>query len=917
MLFLRPSPKPPSQQRKSYRAIEHELHLSDVIRVTRDSQTMHALANAKGQSLQIVHAFDVEPLHESALKPHQLEAIQLSLKEIGRTESLTCICQSFADASERQRQLDERIEQTTRPELQFLLYGERHRATELAAKGERRAKRYIMLLTQTISTGVDEAEDLLEQILLRARAFYERHFSGSEETEEYSTTEILDKAFAGWRERYKLLTDQMGLETRPWDGEDYWDYMFRRFNGRAPEIPLPHCLVWDGHQLRDETYRDRWASGEVQIENRPETEPHLTSQLFPEEGVPQAYPDAIYLPERGCWVGLQTFDTPPSGWIGQEHKFRWLWDELVARDDIYDIETIAQIGGVNAGAEFTRLQRYTNQNVKARRGAQERGDSNVAAKYAAEQAEEAQESFFRGDLPVYVGFALVVYAASRRSLKEVFESTYKRCQPARLRQEKDYAWRSWLQTHPARWERLFGAPQDDRLKHLASEAVGYLQLVGVRSNFQDGIEFISESGGSPIHLRMEDRLGEPAHGIAHGITGSGKTSLVSACIYEALAEGKNVTILDLAKGNGVSGYSALVAFLGGAEFDTGRTSNNILEKPDLQDLPREERPKHEKEFRKNVTEFIQALVLLDLDRAEAPIGSMESVIAQAVETFYDNDAIAKRCQAARTAGLGSQAWQDWPTLHDFYQFLSLEALGLEGATGEVERALEMVRLKIREWLGQMGSAIAQPSSFDSSQAPLVLFSMSNPSEKEAAIQGLSATAVAMRRALRTKRSFLNVDEASELLKHPRLAQIIGGQFATSRSLGQSVMLETQDPDICASCAASNQILNNLQFKLIGRITDGAIPSYQRVYGYEYESLVPNLEFEPDKQRGFTRWLLDDGGLRTQCRLYLPYNLLALAASGRYEVATRERFYQQFDDKFEAIGRFAQYLMECNRKGVKP
>lgn len=916
MFFLRPSPKPPSQQRKSYRAVEHELHLSDVIRVTRGSQTMYALANAKGQSLQIVHAFDVEPLHESALEPHQLEAIQLSLKEIGRTETLTCICQSFASATDRQQQLDERIEQTERPELQFLLYGERHRIGELAAKGERRAKRYIMLLTQTISTGVDEAEDLLEQILLRARAFYERHFSG-EETEEYSTTEILDKAFAGWRERYKLLTDQMGLEVRPWTGEDYWDYMFRRFHGRAPEIPLPHCLSWDGEQLRNETYRDCWDSSEAAIQNRPETELHITSQLFPEEGVPQAYPDATYLPERGCWVGIQTFEVPPSAWVSEEHKFRWLWDQVISHDGIVDLEIVTQIGGVNASAEFTRLQRYANQNVKARRGAQERGDANVGARFAAEQAEEAQESFFRGDLPVYVGFAIIAYATSRSRLKEIQGTIAKPFKPAKLRSEQDYNWRAFLQTHPGRWERLFGAPQDDRLKHLASEAVGYLQLVGVRSRFRDGIEFVSESGGSPIYLRMEDSLNEPAHGVCHGITGSGKTSLVAACICQALAEGKNCTILDLAKGNGISGYSALVDFLGGAEFNTGRTSNNILEKPDLESLPPAERPQQEKQFRKSITDTVKALALMDLDRAEAPIGSMESVIAQAVETFYDDPQIAKRCQAARTAGLGSQAWQDWPTLHDFYQFLSLEALGLEGATGEVERALEMVRLKIREWLGQMGATIAQPSSFDSSQAPLVLFSMSDPDDKEAAVQGLSATAVAMRRAFRSRRSFLNVDEASELLKHDRLAHIIGGQFATSRSVGQSLMLQTQDPEICATCASSNQILNNLQFKLIGRITKGAISSYQRVYGYEHESLVPNLKFEPDKQRGFTRWLLDDGGLRTRCRLYLPYNLLALVASGRNEVAARERFYQEHGDKFEAIGRFAQYLMECNRKEVKP
>lgn len=691
----------------------------------------------------------------------------------------------------------------------------------------------------------------------------------------------------------------------------------RQANGKAKQfVPLPHYLLLENQQLKQVHYREQ-PNTELgcKFPVRPGEELHMASLLIPEK-LPIPDRECLYLRERGCYVGILTFDEPPSGWVDDETQFRWLWDKVIAQEQVVDVEIVTQIGWVNSRNNLGSLQKYARQNLGIRSNAEKKGNYDASADLEAEEAKAAQINLLKGDTSVYVGFAIVIYAKSLEALSSTTRFL-QNCftDSAVLWRERDYAWRSWLQTLPLRWEPLYLKPQDRRLKMHVSSATGFSQLITTRSRSKRGVEFIAERGGTPICVDFDDPFGNPRHIAIFGRTGSGKSCMAAAFLIYALVSGMAVTLLDFPKPN--SSYSKLVSFAGGAEFDTGKHSNNLLETPDLRSLPNSLQLERLQTFYKAAINTVNALVLDSRAYQESlPVSEIESIISLGVTAFYADPQSQKASEAARVGGVGSTVWQDSPTLVDLLKFFDKERLNLEDSGTEFDRAINYIKLRLRHWIDSpFGRCIARPSTADTDNQ-LILFVARNVDEGEAAILGLSGYTAAMRRSLSTLRSLFYCDEASVLLKFKGLALSMGMFTATGRSNGVSSMIATQDPDTIAKCAAAEQILQNISCRIIGRILSPAINSYQQLFDYPRELIAANASdsFVPSLEGLFSRWLVDDDGLWTACRYYPPYNLLGITVNNSKELKARQDFFDRYPDDIEALGRFSQYLAQWKRSG---
>jgi hypothetical protein len=95
-------------------------------------------------------------------------------------------------------------------------------------------------------------------------------------------------------------------------------------------------------------------------------------------------------------------------------------------------------------------------------------------------------------------------------------------------------------------------------------------------------------------------------------------------------------------------------------------------------------------------------------------------------------------------------------------------------------------------------------------------------------------------------------------------------------------------------------------RLTGKIQPSAVPSFGRILNYPLDIISKNQHFLPSKIGFYSNWLLDNDGLFTFVRYYVPLVQLAIVANNPDEQSARQQFKQKFESKFEAISAFTKY-----------
>ncbi|AUB43555.1 Type IV secretory pathway, VirB4 component (plasmid) [Nostoc flagelliforme CCNUN1] len=281
--------------------------------------------------------------------------------------------------------------------------------------------------------------------------------------------------------------------------------------------------------------------------------------------------------------------------------------------------------------------------------------------------------------------------------------------------------------------------------------------------------------------------------------------------------------------------------------------------------------------------------------------NIESIIALALKTFFNDDEIKSRYKSAIQNGFGTQYWNETPTLKDFYNFCSPAFIQLDSIASksqEISEALEQIRLRINYWLStRVGQSISRPSSFRTN-AKLLVFALRNlSSEADAAILALSAYSAALRRALSSKASIFFLDEAPILFQFDAIASLIGRLCANGAKSGIRVIISAQEPETIYQSASAQKIFANITTRLVGRIQSSAVDPFIVRFKYPIEIIRVNSTeaFYPKKSGIYSQWLLDDNGKLTFCRYYPAYCLLASVANNPNEQELRTLFLKYYQD----------------------
>jgi len=165
-------------------------------------------------------------------------------------------------------------------------------------------------------------------------------------------------------------------------------------------------------------------------------------------------------------------------------------------------------------------------------------------------------------------------------------------------------------------------------------------------------------------------------------------------------------------------------------------------------------------------------------------------------------------------------------------------------------------------------------------------------------------------------SLLAIDESPILFKYNGIAQIIGQVCANGAKSGIRPVIIGQDPDTIANSVSGSQILQNLNTRFVGAIQPNALPSYERLFGYDPAVLLPNTDesFRTDPSRLCSHWLVDVDSRLTGCSHYPSPELLAAVANNQKEQRARQRVLAKYTNKFEGYAAFAKEYVNAIRSG---
>lgn len=887
----------------SLKPLEDELALTAMLRMTLRNQHAGAFVQMVNRDrIRFTFGFSCRGIHNYLTADEittYFNNLEASLKDLPPEERITFHYGTFASDHDRQQELGQVVEHDPVDETRFLVTGERARVQGLARQGLRKPKFLRIYCTYTIEPKTQGAQDLIEKVLARLLSSWNAYKGEIEQFQKTKFKELLTRAFSdGFQRWFQLLTNKAGLEVTPLTEVELWEFLYRRLNPNQP-IPIPQLLVLDETELREEVASST----------------HATTLLIAKQP-PVADRQWVHVNHR--YVGALTFLSKPGGWADKKSQLHYLAD-IMNRDAVTDTEVFCQLTPANQSLVRTDAMRVMKQSNVIAITANQKRSIDVAAQVKVKRTVAAQERMYEGETAVRCAVTVLVHRKTQDDLSsacDYLEDSFHR--PAVVQREREYAWKLWLDTLPIVWNPQLTKPFDRRQVYLTSEVPGLIPLVRTRDMDSQGLELIAEDGGTPILI---DIFSQHRNVAIFGTTGSGKSAIESYFKTQMLARGWPFVGIDFPRQDGTGTYTDKIEFLGSraAYFDISSKSNNLFERPDLRRFSPEIAAERLEDFKDFLLSALMTMVV-GKSSDQTLSQTIRSILGLALNAFNADINIQQRYDAAIEAGFGTLQWQAVPTLRDFIKFCTAQQLSLDTVGGDTQRALERIHNSLQYWLeSRVGKAIGSPSSFPTN-AQTIIYALRNlANDDDAAILALSATAAALRRTLESANSGFLIDEGSVLFEYEDIARMIGRFCATGRKSGMRVFLISQDPNTIANSVAGAQIFQNIHIKLIGRIEAPAVKSFERLFEYPREIIAQNASesFLPKKEGIYSRWLLDNGSFFTVCRFYPAYVQLAVIANNPPEQKARAWFRCQYPDKYDAIARFADYLVRWIRNGERP
>jgi Helicase HerA, central domain len=258
---------------------------------------------------------------------------------------------------------------------------------------------------------------------------------------------------------------------------------------------------------------------------------------------------------------------------------------------------------------------------------------------------------------------------------------------------------------------------------------------------------IGEDGGTPIYIDLFNPGNDKHRHIGvFGTTRSGKSVLVGGILTQGLARKIPIVAIDYPKPDGSSTYTTYTWFMGkrGAYFDVGKESVNMFDRPNLKSLSADKQKERFEDYKDFLCSCLQVMVMGESNDTLLN-STVRTLLYQTLNRFFDDSEILARYDLAEESGLGTEAWQQMPTLKDFLSYFQrLVASGFfeslvasqkivaisNQSVSLISKATEQIALKLQYWTeSRVGRAISEPSSVPTN-APLMVLALRQILENE-------------------------------------------------------------------------------------------------------------------------------------------------------------------------------------------
>ncbi|MEN9517669.1 MAG: hypothetical protein RLZZ381_257, partial [Cyanobacteriota bacterium] len=880
-------------------------HLVSPIKYCQKNKDLGALFLKNGQQYQIVFCFQLTPWHTS-FTPEQArkywEATEVAAKEILPGESLTFYCEKYASDIKRVTELEQVITHCDSNDVSILIESEMGMTQSLSARGLRQNLSYIVTCTYTFTRDGDIGTDLVSRIIRLGNNFLSQAAGDKEQLQQSFYSQSLEYAYnQGFLIWQSILRTTWALEVQALTLNQTWNHLWYQFNARSSNpAPIPNYWTWDGYEL-----------GEVVIEAI-----HPLSILSQGVGHLTATPqhnqtqDELVLPGRSQVCALMTMEQISKRRLTKVEQLNHLF-EVMQSNDVIDTEFIIQLNSVTTQALDRQLEQTIAQANSAKLMAEETAiGRDVRSEQILEESFEAQKLVGGGGAGIYVSLVAKIYRSDRKALNEACQELSRKF-GGNLKREDNIAWSLWLETLPMTIGRILqktSLVEDRRLMLDNLSFYRYLPNVAPEDVHADGVELIVK-GGKPIYLDMHRQ--ETLRGLIIGESGSGKSVIAWRIILDFLSCNLPVIGMDSAVG-GNSSFRWAIQMLNGAHIDISRNSSNLVEPPDLRNYRGDDYCVRLNQWKATVCNTLVTYIMYGINEPKLT-QRVENLVVATTEKFINHHQIKRRINQAFEFGFGSDAWQNMPTLIDWLKFCTKEQLNLRNFEELDKQAINQIRTQITSLLSSaIGNTVGRPSSFDPSSRIKFFTIVNLDNEREQVLIAQTIQSTCVRLALRYLKSLIVGDEIADLLKKGGFARTWGQMHAMARKSGISLLTISQNIEEIQKCSAAADILKNISFKLVGRITtDGAT---SLVEALKYPDLVyenSTKAFKTDKELGCSHWLLEIQNQFWQTQFFPSSLNLAMVANGSNEVKLRteimQRAIQNGTDRWLALDEYAQAI----------
>jgi hypothetical protein len=598
----------------------------------------------------------------------------------------------------------------------------------------------------------------------------------------------------------------------------------------------------------------------------------------------------------GKYITAVSMASQVAGWSTELDQLNWLANALSRSPDT---RCVVEFWAGSQEAMTNKLRNFTQESLKNDDYHARKRSSPVIDQVQIRRATEAEEQMLEGMVAVEFGLCFLFY---RNTEKEAFNAAY-----SMISSFSDKAFRIelatvqelWFQSLPHTLNRLMTGAVS-RTIHTDSRCLPAYLPLGVPVSIADkGFEMRAKWGHTPIYMDLEKYRG---HIQIFGLSREASKTVLAANIKaSALARGRYVTTIDIPQNAKASSFPRFTKHIAHGDYLDLLGGKNRYNFFDTVSIPEGTDPALRTEIIKDTIDSIRLVLLtavLGADLRDDPAASASSVDAMLVQLlgkFFDAPEIKNRYKEAKECGMGSEAWDNTPTVITFIEdYLSIEHLDIKSRASTDEEVIGLIKGKLVAWFTAKNCkapALAKPSNvrLDSRMLTIALRKFSD--NNDAAVYGLVAQGLAYRRAIRfMKEGTLTFNDENWIaLQFIALARGLGALFANLLKANGIMMLAQQPPDTITQSEVASVIKSNIMYTFVGKIASGTESLYAEHLGVPLEHMMrcSQSEFKINYEECYSSYYFQQGNHGTFVEVQPQKLLLNSVRNNEHEVTAIE------------------------------